>query len=76
MLCLSLSTEGFPLDTFRDILRDARRLRKTSMRLLKGVVDGSVKLKPGVTKDEAIAILQEDIAGSRKLIRRLGGKDA
>ena len=64
------------MDSMKDILRDARKLHKHSLRLLCGILDGSIKPKDGITREMAITMLKQDIEGSRKMIRHLGGRDA
>ena len=45
------------MDTLASILADAKKLRDRSIRLLEGVIDGTVFPNPGYTKEEAMRIL-------------------
>ena len=55
-----------------EILDDAERLHAQSMKLLAGILLKGRPVPEGMTREEAIAILKEDIIGSRKLLKKFG----
>ena len=63
------------MDSMKQILEDAKRLHDESVRLLAKALAGKVVPKPGYTQEDVIEALKQDIAGSRKLIERLGWRD-
>jgi hypothetical protein len=62
------------MDMIADILADTKRYRDEAISMLKAVKAGA-KLAPGMTPEDAIQILQENIALYEKTLRRYGWRD-
>jgi len=56
-------------------LEDAKRLHDQSVKLLAGVLSGKVVPKPGLTKEDLIEVLKQNIDGTRKMLDRYGWRD-
>ncbi len=63
------------MDTFGSILADAKRSREEAFRLIEAVTAGTAPLAPGMTRERALMILQENMADYDAIIRRFGWRD-
>ena len=64
-----------PVKSMGDILGDARKLLAFTSDNLAGVKAGTIKLKEGVTREQAIAILEEEIANAKDIIAQYEWRD-
>ncbi|TPK24689.1 hypothetical protein FJ872_01575 [Mesorhizobium sp. B2-5-9] len=63
------------MQTVEDMMAEAKALHDENMRLLAGTFFDKIPLQPGVSKDEAMAILKEDILRMKALMKRYGRRD-
>lgn len=62
------------MDTFGQILEDARATQREAVRSLMLIQAGG-EVTPPMTRDQAITILKGNIIATQKIIERLGGRD-
>ncbi|MEI8702292.1 hypothetical protein [Mesorhizobium sp. ISC15] len=65
--------EDGALESMEELMKEARQLHDQNMRKLAAIYFDKVSPAPGITKDDAIAILKEDILRMRAMMKRYGG---
>jgi len=63
------------MDLMADILADTKRYRDEAVKTLAAIHAGTARLAPGMTKENAIQILTENITQYDSVIRRYGWRD-
>ncbi|MET3521473.1 hypothetical protein [Mesorhizobium abyssinicae] len=60
------------MESIEDLMKEARHLHDENMRMLAAIYYDKASPAPGTTKEEAIAILKEDILRMRAMMKRYG----
>jgi hypothetical protein len=60
------------LETTADVLGDAQQYRDKAIRMRQEIVAGKLPLRPGLTQEEALEILDKSIALYDRIIGRCG----
>lgn len=63
------------MESMASLLEEARKLHDTSIRKLAGVLAGEIQPAEGYSREDVIEILQQDILGSRKMLKLYGWRD-